>query len=184
MGELEPKNIKQIRISSLQNELELETEIEDFLENKNLKILILKLLPFECSTIDYLKTIIENKEKEYDNNKGQEEFNKLFIFLVHLERINKIDLENQSKDNLELIRKKLLTRTLSNLSGYTQILIDDINGQYYFDSENKIITLDKMIKMKNCEIYKAFINLETIFLENLNSILCYFDYSFNYKSER
>jgi hypothetical protein len=33
--------------------------------------------------------------------------------------------------------------------------------------------------MKNCEIYKAFINLETIFLENLNSILCYFDYSFN-----
>ena len=179
LGELEPKNIKQIRISSLQNELELETEIEDFLENKNLKILILKLLPFECSTIDYLKTIIENKEKEYDNNKGQEEFNKLFIFLVHLERINKIDLENQSKDNLELIRKKLLTRTLSNLSGYTQILIDDINGQYYFDSENKIITLDKMIKMKNCEIYKAFINLETIFLENLNSILCYFDYSFN-----
>ena len=64
IGEINYNNIKQIRISSIQNELNLEYEIEEFLENNDLKIFILKLIP-EYSVIDYLKTIIENKETEY-----------------------------------------------------------------------------------------------------------------------
>ena len=178
LGVIKQNNIKQIRISSIQNEFDLETEIEQFLENENLKIFIIKLLPFEYATIDYLKTIIENKEREY-KNKNNKNINKLFIFLIHLERINKNDKENQNKENLDLIRKKMLTRTLSNLAGYTQIFIDDINDKDYFDSEHKIITLDKILKMKNNDIYKSFINSETIFIENLNNCLCFFDYSFN-----
>ena len=178
LGKLSQNNIKQKRISSIINEFELETEIEDFLDNKDLKIFILKLSPSDCSSIDYLKVIIENKETEY-KNKNMGTSNKLFIFLIHLERINKKDLENQYKENLDLVKKKMLTNTLSHLAGYKQIFIDDINGQDYYGNDHKIITLDKMIKMSNNDIYNTFINLDTIFLENLNSSLCFFEYSFN-----
>ena len=161
-------SIKEIRISSIQNEFNLETEIEEFLDNDDLKIFFIKLLPFEYSTIDYLKVIIENKEKEYKNKK-QDISKKYFIFLVHLNRINKYDFGDTNK---------MLIGTLSNLAGYSQVFIDDINGQDYFDN-NSIITLDKMMKKKNEDLYKIFINLETIFLDNLNSYLCFFDYAFN-----
>ena len=148
--EIEQKNIKQILISSIQNEYDLETEIDKFLDNKNLKMLIIKLLPFESYTIDYLKSIIENKEMQY-KNKVQEKINKLFIFIIHLERIDKKDLEGKHAENWDLIKKKILTRTLSNLAGYTQVFIDDLNGRDYLDKENKIISLDKIVKMKNAD---------------------------------
>jgi len=173
VGELNLNNIKQIRISSIQNESNLESEIEQFLEDDNLKVFILKLLPLEYSAIDYLKIVIENKEREY-KNKMQETKNKLFIFIVHLERIDKNDM-----DNLDKIKEKLLIGTLSHLAGYSQIFIDDINSPDYFDNEGKIITLDKILLMKNIDLYKAFINKKAIFIENLNTSLCYFDYSFN-----
>ena len=177
IGEINKNNLRQIRISSIQNEFELETEVEEFLENNDLKIFIFNLLPFESEKIDYLKAIIENKETEY-KNKFQKDINKLFIFLIHVERINKKDLENQYKEHMDFVKKKLLIHTLSNLAGYYQIFIDDINGQNYYDDENKIISLDKILKMKNNDIYKSFINLETIFQENLNNSLCLFDFNF------
>jgi len=173
LGEISLNNIKQIRISSIQNEFNLESKIDKFLEDDNLKVLILKLLPFEYSAIDYLKNVIENKEREY-KNKIQETINKLFIFIVHLERIDKKEM-----NNLDKIKDKLLIGTLSHLAGYSQIFIDDINSQDYFDNEGKIITLDKIPLMKNIDLYKAFINEKEIFIENLKSSLCYFDYSFN-----
>ena len=178
LGKIKQSNIHQIGISSIQNEYELENEIEDFLENKNLKIFILKLLPFECSTIDYLKTIIENKEAEY-KSKNLEKLNKLFIFIIHLERINKKDFENNYSKNWDLIRKKVLTHSLSHLAGYNQIFIDDINGKDYLDKEHKIITLDKITKMKTGDLYQSFINPQTILLENLNGVLFFFECSFN-----
>ena len=176
-GEIKRNNLKQIRISSIQNEFDLETEVEEFLENNEYKILIFNLLPFESQKIDYLKTIIENKETEY-KNKVPKDSNKLFIFLNHVERINKKDLENQYKEHMDLIKKKMIIHTLSNLAGYYQIFIDDINGQNYYDNENKILSLDEILKMKNNDIYKSFINSETIFQEYLNNILCLFDYNF------
>ena len=151
--------------------------MEEFLENNEYKILIFNLLPFESQKIDYLKTIIENKETEY-KNKVPKDSNKLFIFLNHVERINKKDLENQYKEHMDLIKKKMIIHTLSNLAGYYQIFIDDINGQNYYDNENKILSLDEILKMKNNDIYKSFINSETIFQEYLNNILCLFDYNF------
>ena len=152
LGEIELNNITKIRISSVQNEFDLENEVDKFLESNDLKIFIFNLLPFESEKIDYLKTIIENKENEY-KNKMQKSLNKLFIFLIHVERINKTDLENQYQEQMDLIRKKMLVHTLSNLAGYYQIFIDDINGQNYFDDENKIISLDRILKMKNNNIY-------------------------------
>ena len=144
--------------------MNLESEIEEFLENKNLKIFIIKLLP-EYSVIDYLKVILENKETEY-KIKNQLKIKKLFIFLVHCKRTPKANIENP-------------IYSLSTLAGYSQIFIDDINGQDYFDNSGNIITLDKLLNMEDIDLYKSFINLKTIFLEHINSSLCYFDYSFN-----
>ena len=169
LGEINYNNVKQIRISSIQNEVGLEREIEDFLENNDLKIFILKLLP-EYSVIDYLKTIIENKEKEYKIKK-QLNIKKLFIFLVHIKRVPKNYIENH-------------IYSLSTLAGHNQIFIDDINGQDYFDNNGNLITLDKMLNMEESELYKSFINLNTIFLYHVNSSLCFFDYSFNLEKNK
>ena len=85
---------------------------------------------------------------------------------------------------MDLIKRKLLINTLSNLAGFHQIFIDDINGQDYLDNDGNIITLNKMLKMKDNDLYKSFLNLKTIFLENLNSSLCFFDYEFNLDKEK
>ena len=63
-GIINKDNIKEIKISSIQNEFNLETEIDEFFDNNNFKVYIIRLLPYEYTTIDYLKTIIENKERE------------------------------------------------------------------------------------------------------------------------
>ena len=44
----------------------------------------------------------------------------------------------------------------------------------------QIISLEKMLKMKNWDLYQSFINKEKIFLENLYSVLFFYDFNFNY----
>ena len=178
LGMINQINIKFIEISLIKNEFDLEVEIEEFLDNNNLKICFIKLLPYEYSNIDYIKTIIENKEKEYKNKQQNNIINKLFIFLVHLERVFNKDLANPSEENKKKIKNKMLTRTLSNLAEYKQILIDDLNSDDYFYN-GAIITLDKIMKMKNHDLFKVFLNKEKTIIENINSSFCYFDYSFN-----
>ena len=158
---IELNNIKEIRITSILNEFNLQTEIDDFLENNNYKICFIKLLPNKYSMIDYLKVIIENKEKEYQMKKD-----KYFIFLVHLNRKNENNSENINS-------RKILTNSLSNLSRYSQAFIDDINGH------NNNITLKEMKEMKVDELYKTFINVETIFSDNIYYSFGFFDYAFN-----
>ena len=182
LKEIKENNIKQIRISSILNEFELETEIEEFLEDNNLKIFILNLIPYESTQIDYLKIIIENKETEYKHKNG-EKLNKLFIFIIHLERINKKDLEDRYSKNWNIIKKKILIYSLSNLAGCDQIFIDDLKGKDRFDNEHKIITLEKIFNMKNEDLYQSFIDKEAIFTKNLNNILLYFEYAFHYNEE-
>ena len=176
LGLINKCNISEIRISSIHNEFYLEKEIEEFLETDDLKICFIKLTPYEYSAIDYLKIVIENKEKEFKIKKEKFIINKLFIFLVHLERIFNKDLENPYKENMEDIKKKRFNGALSNLAGYYQIFIDDIKGKDYLDS-GKILTLDRMMKMKNKDLFNIFLKGKII-LENLYSSLCYFDFSF------
>ena len=173
--------IKEIRISSIKNEIILETEIEEFLSDKSNKLCIIKFLPFEYFIIDYLKTIIENKEEEfYDRPENKQ--NKIFIFLVHLER--EIIDNHDSKENSLNSRKRLIG-SLSNLSNYKQIFIDDINGEDFLDNTGKIITLNKIYEMNNLDLYRAFINKSTIFLEHTFSIICLLGYRFyNYNDKK
>ena len=168
-------NIKEIKISSIKNENNLETEIEEFLSNKNTKICILKFLPYEYFIIDYLKTVIENKEIEF-NIKPEESKNKIFIFLVHLER--EFNNVKQNADENDIFSRKKLMGSLSNLANYNQVFIDDINGEDFYDNNKNIITMNKLYDMSILDLYEIFINKQTIFFENIYSILCLFDLSF------
>ena len=160
-----------IKISSIKNENNLENEIEEFLSNKNKKMCIIKFLPYEYFIIDYLKTIIENKEIELDIKPNQD---KIFIFLVHLER-EFINNQNIEENNLNSSKK--LFGSLSNLANYTQIFIDDINGEDFF-YKGEIVNIIKLCDMNIYDLYTTFINKKNIFLECLYSILCLFDFSF------
>ena len=58
------KNIKELKILSLKNELEFEEEIKEFLENNELEFFILKFTPNEFAYIDYFK-ILNRKFRKY-----------------------------------------------------------------------------------------------------------------------
>ena len=46
-------------------------------------------------------------------------------------------MSTKPSDALPINSRKKLTGSLSNLANYTQIFIDDINGEDYFDTEKK-----------------------------------------------
>ena len=177
--------IKEIRISSIKNENNLENEIEDFLSKEKYGLCIIKFLPFEYFIIDYLKNVVENKEIEFED-KCIIRKNKKFIFLVHLER-ELIDcnenLNSEENGNINSYKRKKLRGSLSNLANYTQVFIDDINAEDFFDNKKQIITINKIFKMENYDLYKAFINKETIFLDQIYYILYLLGYSF-YNNEK
>ena len=175
LGTISNENIKQIIISSIKSENELERKIEDFYSEEENKICIFKLMPNEGCLMDYLKFFLENKEKEYINKSRR-----TFIFIIYLSRILKDDLRNLSKmaDNEKKeLQKKILNETLSNLSGYYQIFIDNLKG-------NNSIEIHKIIKMeKPIDIFKCSINVEQQLKDNIYNSMSYINYNIksNYK---
>ena len=76
--------------------------------------------------MNYIKYFIENKIN--DNKKFEK---KLFIFMVYMSRISLKEISEIDKKTLkekEEFNQKILTETLSNLSGYYQIFIDNLSG--------------------------------------------------------
>ena len=128
IGEINENNIKYININSIKSEKQLEKIIEEFLNEDNHKICIIKILPYESYLMEYLQYFIENKEKEYSNKSNGK---KAFIFIVYMNRVLNDDLTNIKKLPLKdqnLIKKKLLEKSLTHLSEYYQIFIDNLNG--------------------------------------------------------
>ena len=122
---IEEKNIKIIQINTIKSESDLERQLDDFFNDDNKKILVIKFLPYEGNIINYLKYFIDNKEKDYENK-----HKKVFIFIVYMEKVLKSELnqkENMTLKEQNAIEKKILNESLSNLSGYYQIFIDNLN---------------------------------------------------------
>ena len=141
------ENISNITISSIKNENELEKQLDDFMNNDKLKICLIQLMPYEGDFMNYIKYLIENEEKKYEN-KPQ----KCFIFIVYMTRILKDDMkniENKNDNEKKELKKKILKETLSNLSGYYQIFIDNLNGEDNLRIE-KVIEMDLVNLFKNC----------------------------------
>ena len=159
IGRIDKENIKQINISSLKSESEFERHLEEFYNGNNLKICIIKFMPHESDFMEYIKSFIENKENEVYKKKE-----KVFIFIVYMSRISNDDIKNIDrmtiKEQKEL-KSKMLDKTLSTLSGYYQIFIDNLNGK-------SKINLHEIIKIKKpYELLKKCFDLNKVLYENI-----------------
>ena len=168
LGKIEEENIKEIQINSLKSENDLERKLNDFFNENNKKICLIKFLPYEGTEMNYVKYYIENKEKDYENKPK-----KLFVFIVHLTRVLKKEISDREKKTLKEqieISKKILEETLSNLSGFYQIFIDNLNG----DQKLKI---EKIIEMKKKELFENLVNVDEELCRNIYKSISYMKYN-------
>ena len=165
---IEKGDIKIIKIAGIKSENELESNINDFFNTQNkYKICLIQIIPKDSNLINYIKFFIENKENEFKNN------SKIFIFIVHMMRIF-------SDDKPEIINKKKIKETISNLSEYEQIFIDDLNGK-----EN----INEIIDKKKENILKYFIDnklsdLKLISTNTISDISNKFSFFGNVRKEK
>ena len=170
VGIIERDSIKQIIISSIKCEKDLEAEIDNFFNEKNYKICIIKLMPYEGSLMSYLKYFIENKEKDLgDKNNSQ----KAFIFIVYMARVLKKDLKDIDKKSLKEqieIKKKVMDESLSHLSEYYQVFIDNLNG-------NENLKIEKIMNMNQNELFKALVNPDEELCSSIFTTISYMNYN-------
>ena len=173
LGKINKSNIKEIQISSLSAENELEAELEKIYldeEDKN-KIIVFKFNPYETDIMNYVQYFIENhiKEKNYvDENKNMQ---KVFIFSVHMNRIYDEDKKDPKKK--KYIKRNELGDIISHLSNFYQIFIDNLNGED--------ISIVDIIHFKDEELFRKCINVNDEFLKNIYTAFSYFSYSFTMK---
>ena len=168
------ENIKIIDINSIKSENKFENQIEGFFNDDKLKICLFKFMPNEGNFMNYIKIFIENKEKEKDYK-----IKKIFIFVVYMFRVLNEDLNRIDKMSLEdqkQIKNKLLIETLSNLSGYYQVFIDNLNG-------NDTFKLHEIIKKKSDEIIKSCVNLDEQLCLSLFKSISYMKYNIIYPNK-
>jgi len=95
------ENIKQIEISSIKSEKELERQLDIFYSEEKYRLCLIKLRPYEGKLMNYLKYFIDNKEKDFESNKKtdnkQNNTQKVIIFIVHMVRVFNSDLINFEK---------------------------------------------------------------------------------------
>ena len=166
LGVINEDNIKDIIISSVKTENELERQLDDFL-SQNYKICLIHFKPFEGDYMNYIRYLIENKEKNYKNKEE-----KCFIFIVYMTRILKEEIKKfdtkSEKEKME-IKKKYLEETLTYTSDYYQIFIDNLNGE-----DN--LKIEEIIQMDNKHLFNACINSEKEFIHNLFMSTSYMNY--------
>ena len=138
---------KKIIIGMLKKDNELEKLLDEFYINDKYQICLIQLMPHEGEFMNYIKYLIESKEKKYKNKTK-----KCFIFIVHLLRVLNDEiksLENNNNKTNQEIKNKILNETLTNLSEYYQIFIDNLNGDENIKIEN-IINSNNKAKFEFC----------------------------------
>ena len=173
-GNFVSENVFQIAISSMKCEDELERQLDMFYSEEKYKLCVINIKPNEGKFLDYLKSFIDNKEKDFDlENKGKENKSiKIYIFIVHMVRIfnNQLkNLEKKSKKEQIEINNKILYRTLSNLSGYTQTFIDNLFGK-------EELAINNLIGMKVEDLYSKSLDLDRELLDNFYNGISYINY--------
>ena len=169
-GKIKKSNIKDIQISSLSAENELEAELEKiYLDQENkFKIIVFRFNPDETDIMNYIKFFIENhiKEKNYidENNNNK----KAFIFSVHMNRIFEVDKKDPKKK--KYIERNELGEIISHLSDFYQIFIDNLNGGD--------ISIIDIMKFKGKELFEKCLNIDKEFLKYIYNVFSYFTYNF------
>ena len=142
INNVESQKIKYIIIGMLKRESELEKLLDDFFEN-DYKICVIQFTPHEGEFLYYIKNLIERKEKEHKDKN-----NKSFILIVHMQRVTKEEINNiynENEQKAQEIKNKILNETISNLEGYYQIFIDNLNGDENLKIENLLNWSDKSV---------------------------------------
>jgi len=178
LGKIACNNIEEIPISSLYTENDLESKLDEVYSGKGnmKKIIILKFNPYETGLMNYIKFFIENyiKEKNYleENNK------KVYIFSVHMNRIFEADEREIEKDpkKKKFVERNLLNETISHLSDFYQIFIDDLG-------RNDDFTIIDIMKLKEEELLSKCLRLREEFNKSVFDIFSYFNYNFNINIE-
>ena len=171
-GNITKENTKIITIGGINSENELETEINQFMTNE-LKLCIIHFNPDEGDAMNYIKYFVENKEKENLNKKENNKCKKAYIFIMHMKRVFNIELKDfssKSEKEKKEINKKILKETISNLSGYYQIFIDNLNGDEQFK-------LDNLITLKGNEAFNKFISFDEELNKNIFKSIFYMNYN-------
>ena len=166
-------NIFEIKISSIKSEDEFEKKLDDFFNDEEKKICLIRFNPNEGPFINYIKFFIENKEKDLSSIKNETKIEKIFIFIVHLVRLFNQDSPKEkqlSSEEEEENNKKILKETISHISEYYQIFIDDLNGNYRF-------SLDEIIRMSPRDLLENCLNLDEELKNNIYITLSYMNYN-------
>ena len=174
-GHFENENISQIEISSIKSEMEFERQLDIFYSEEKYKICLIKIRPHEGKFMNYLNYFIDNKLKDFELSRKDIKNNavKIFIFIVHVVRVFNSDLKNlekKSQKEKNEINKKILNQTLSSLTDYYQIFIDNLNRE-------EELSVDKIIEMKRDEIYLKCLNIDRELLANVFSSLTFINYN-------
>jgi len=163
-------DIKIIKIGGIKSEKEYEKNIDEFFNEDKYKICIIHFSPQESNLINYTKFFLENKEKEYKNN------SKIFILIIHILRIFNNELDNSKKNEKEyqeILNKKTLKETISHLSDYYQVFIDNLNG-------DKNISLREVFDLENNKIVDTFLSPNKNRDCNTYASLYFFNYNILY----
>ena len=169
-GDISKKTVEEnLFIYNINSERQLESRIEKFIKDKEKKLCIIKLLPIDCVHLHHIKFIIENSERVYNivNNRS----NKCFIILIYLKRYI-YGLEEEHYDDYFINNQNLI----SLISDFTQIFIDNLNGNEIpiFEllnlTNNKLLEREDLINIKEeakNNIYDIFTTINYQF-KNLN----------------
>ena len=171
-GNINKENTKIITIGGINSENELEIEINQFMTNQ-FKLCIIQFTPDEGDLMNYIKYFVENKEKEYLSRDEKNNCKKAYIFIMHMKRVlnNELkDFSSKSEKEKKIINKKILKETISNLSGYYQIFIDNLNGDEQF-------TLDNIIHLKGSEAFNKFMSFDEELKKNIFKSIFYMNYN-------
>ena len=167
LGTIDKSNIKEIKISSLNEEKDLEAILEDvYLYQKDkIKIVLFKFTPYQAGIMNYIKFFIENHIKE--KNYLDENYKKVFIFSVHMNRIFKEDENNVKRKRY--VEENILTDTITHLSDFYQIFIDDLNGEDF--------SIVDIMKLNQKDLFAKCLKVDTEFTNNIYNTFSYFNYN-------
>ena len=184
-GEINKSNIKNIILNSINSEEQFESYLDDFFNTPVFKLCIIHFTPDEGSMMNYVKFIIENKEKEHleylNIQKNNFKNKKGFIFIIHVKRIfnNELnDLDNKDEKVKKEINKKILKETISNLSEYYQIFIDNLNGDNELIVNNIILFWYNTLKKTGKELFGKFLLLNEQLNKNIYKTIFLMNYKF------
>ena len=171
LGRIDKSNIKEVKISSLNEEKDLEVILEDVYLNKRdkIKIILFKFTPYQAGIMNYIKFFIENHIKE--KNYLDENFKKVFIFSVHMNRIFKEDENNVKRKRY--VEENILADTITHLSDFYQIFIDDLNGEDF--------SIVDIMKLEKNELFKKCLKLDVELTNNIYKTFSYLKYNFKIK---